>query len=29
METKIYVELKNPINSGGGSILNELRIKWC
>lgn len=27
METKIYVELKNPINSGGGSILNELRIK--
>ena len=27
MDTKIYVELKNPINSGGGSILNELRIK--
>lgn len=27
METKIYVELNNPINSGGGSILNELRIK--
>ena len=27
METKIYVALKTPINTGGGSIYNELKIK--
>lgn len=27
METKVYVGLKTPINTGGGSIRNELKIK--